>query len=82
MANRIPFDERPNPNIVMSDISMVLLRDYLATIGSKLEASLFTQPLVETLEQMELMTGPTENQKNNIIRRVGGDKGGHWEVLI
>ena len=55
MANRIPFDERPNPNIVMSDISMVLLRDYLATIGSKLEASLFTQPLVETLEQMELM---------------------------
>ena len=21
-------------------------------------------------------------KKNNIIRRVGGDKGGHWEVLI
>ena len=21
-------------------------------------------------------------RKNNIIRRVGGDKGGHWEVLI
>ena len=62
MANRVPFDERPNPNIAMSDISMVLLRDYLATIGSKLEASLFTQPLVETLEQMELLTGPTENR--------------------
>ena len=62
MANRVPFDERPNPNIAMSDISMVLLRDYLATIGSKLEASLFTQPLVETLEQMELMAGPTENR--------------------
>ena len=62
MANRMPFDERPNPNIAMSDISMVLLRDYLATIGSKLEASLFTQPLVETLEQMELMAGPTENR--------------------
>ena len=62
MANRVPFDERPNPNIAMSDISMVLLRDYLATIGSKLEASLFTQPLVDTLEQMELMAGPTENR--------------------
>ena len=62
MANRVPFDERPNPNIAMSDISMVLLRDYLATIGSKLEESLFTQPLVQTLEQMELMTGPTENR--------------------
>ena len=21
-------------------------------------------------------------KKNNIIRRIGGDKGGHWEVLI
>jgi len=62
MANRVPFDERPNPNITTSNISMVLLRDYLATIGSKLEASLFSQPLVETLEQMELMTGPTENR--------------------
>ena len=41
---------------------MVLLRDYLATIGSKLEASLFTQPLVDTLEQMDLMDGPTENR--------------------
>lgn len=62
MANRVPFDERPNPEITLKDISMVLLRDYLATIGSKLEASLFTQPLVETLEQMELMTGPIENR--------------------
>ena len=62
MANRVPFDERPNPDISLNDISMVLLRDYLATIGSKLEASLFTQPLVQTLEQMELMAGPTENR--------------------
>ena len=62
MANRVPFDERPNPEITLNDISMVLLRDYLATIGSKLEASLFTQPLAETLEQMELMAGPTENR--------------------
>ena len=62
MANRVPFDDRPNPNISMSDISMVLLRDYLAKIGSKLEASLFTQPLNQTLEQMDLMDGPTENR--------------------
>ena len=62
MANREPFDERPNSYASMSDISMVLLRDYLATIGSKLEPSLFSQPLVETLEQMDLMTGPTEHR--------------------
>lgn len=62
MANRVPFDERPNPDIKESDISMVLLRDYLAAVGSKLEASLFTQPLTVTLDQMELMAGPTENR--------------------
>ena len=67
MTNRVPFDERPNPNIAMSDISMVLLRDYLATIGSKLEASLFTQPLVDTLEQMELLEPTPEG---NSIRNV------------
>lgn len=39
MANRVPFDERPNPNITLNDISMVLLRDYLAAIGSQLSLS-------------------------------------------
>ena len=62
MANRVPFDERPNPSISLNDISMVLLRDYLAKIGSKLETSLYTQPLADTLEQMDLMDGPTENR--------------------
>ena len=62
MANRVPFDERPNPNITLADISMVLLRDYLAKVKSRLEQDLFTQPLERTLEQMDLMTGPTENR--------------------
>ena len=62
MASRVPFDDRPNPNITLSDISMVLLRDYLAKTGSRLEPLLFTQPLEQTLEQMELMDGPAENR--------------------
>lgn len=62
MANRVPFDERPNPNIQLTDISMTLLRDYLAQTGSRLEPLLFSQPLEQTLEQMDLMTGPTENR--------------------
>ena len=62
MASRVPFDDRPNPNITLNDISMVLLRDYLAKTGSRLEPLLFTQPLEQTLEQMELMDGPTENR--------------------
>ena len=62
LANRVPFDERANPKISLSDISMVLLRDYLAKVNSKLEKALFTQPLEQTLEQMDLMTGPSENR--------------------
>ena len=62
MANRTPFDERPNPSIGLTDISMVLLRDYLAKVNSKLEQDLFKQPLEQTLEQMDLMSGPTESR--------------------
>ena len=62
LANRVPFDERPNPNIKMSDISMALLRDYLAKVDSRLEKTLFAQPLEQTMEQMDLMDGPTENR--------------------
>ncbi len=62
MANRVPFDERPNPDIKPADISMALLRDYLAQTESRLEPMLFTQPLEQTLEQMDLMSGPTENR--------------------
>ena len=62
MANRVPFDERPNPNIKPTDISMALLRDYLAQTGSRLEPLLFSQSLEQTLEQMDLMAGPTESR--------------------
>lgn len=62
LANRVPFDERPNPDITLKDISMVLLRDYLAKVNSKLEQSIFTQPLEQPLEQMDLMEGPIENR--------------------
>ena len=62
MANRVPFDERPNPNIRSKDLSMTLLRDYLAKTESQLEPLLFTQPIEQTLEQMDLMTGPTEKR--------------------
>jgi len=76
MANRTPFDERPNPSIGLTDISMVLLRDYLAKVNSKLEQDLFKQPLEQTLEQMDLMTGPTE--KYSRTRRLRGCCGDEW----
>ena len=62
LAVRVPFDERGNPNIKLEDISIVLLRDYLAKVGSKLEAELYKKPLPAILEQMDLYVGPTERR--------------------
>lgn len=62
MAGRVPFDEQGNPDIMMEDISMVLLRDYLVKVGSKLADELHRVSLTEILEQMELLTGPSENR--------------------
>lgn len=61
-AGHIPFDERGNPDIHIEDISMVLLRDHLVKVGSKLADELHRVPLIDILEQMELLTGPTEKR--------------------
>lgn len=62
LAVRVPFDERGNPDIKPEDISIVLLRDYLAKVGSKLEAELYKKPLTEILEHMDLFVGPSERR--------------------
>ena len=62
LANRVPFDERGNSDIQLEDISLVLLRDYLAKVGSKLTDEVTTTPLYKILDQMELYTGPKENR--------------------
>ena len=41
---------------------MVLLRDYLVKVGSKLSDELWTRPLPEVLDQMNLYAGPTEQR--------------------
>ena len=62
LANRIPFDERGNRDIRSEDISLVLLRDYLVGVGSKLADNITTMPLPVILDQMELYTGPKEDK--------------------
>lgn len=62
LSSRIPFDDRGNPNIKSTDISIILLRNYLSQVGSKLEASLYDQPITTILEQMDLLTGPSEHR--------------------
>ena len=58
----MPFDERGNNDIQLEDISLVLLRDYLVKVGSKLADDVITTPLSTILDQMELYTGPKENR--------------------
>ena len=67
LASRVPFDERGNSDILLEDISLVLLRDYLVKVGSRLADQVATMPLPKILDQMELDTGPKENR---LIRNV------------
>ena len=67
LATRVPFDERGNDDIQLEDISLVLLRDYLVKVGSRLADQVATTPLPKILDQMELYTGPKENR---LIRNV------------
>ncbi len=62
MANNTPFDERGNPNITINDISPLLVFEHLKKIDSKLVQSFDASKLLETLDAMELLTGPTENR--------------------
>ena len=62
MANRVPFDDRGNPEIKLSDISPLLLKDYLVKVGSKLQNEDLVNDLEGVLEQMDLWEGPTEKR--------------------
>jgi len=64
MASRIPFVERGNPQIKLSDISRIHLKDYLLKVGSRLrEVDLSSDTnLMDVLEQMDLLAGPSENR--------------------
>lgn len=62
MANNTPFDERGNPNITIDDISPVLVFEHLKKIDSKLVQSFDASKLIDTLDAMELLTGPTEDR--------------------
>jgi ATP-dependent DNA helicase RecG len=67
LTSRVPFDERGNSDIQLEDISLVLLRDYLVKVGSKLADQVAKMPLQNILDQMELYTGSTENR---VLRNV------------
>ncbi len=62
MSASAPYDDCGNPDIKLEDISGLLIRDYLASVGSKLSAKAHEMPMEALLEQMDLFYGPTENR--------------------
>ncbi len=63
LANRVPFDERGNEAITIEDISGVLVYEHLKTVKSKLTENFTSKPLIDILDEMDLLTGPSENRQ-------------------
>ncbi len=61
LANQIPFDDRPNILAKMENISMVLVKDHLVKVNSRLAEQVGKIPDRELLSQMELISGPNEH---------------------
>ena len=62
LADRTPFDERGNEAIKIEDISEVLVYEHLKAVKSKLVGNFIGRPLIEVLDEMDLLVGPTENR--------------------
>ncbi len=61
LANQVPFDDRSNTQAKVENISMLLVKDYLVNINSKLAEQVGKQTDLEILGQMELVSGPNEH---------------------
>lgn len=63
MVNRVPFDDRGNVKATPEDISMLLIRDYLAETKSSLAREMEHLTAMQVLEQMNLLEGPAEQTR-------------------
>jgi ATP-dependent DNA helicase RecG len=62
LANRVPFDERGNEEIHIDDISGIRVYEHLKQVNSKLTKDFGQKPLIDILDAMELLAGPTERR--------------------
>ena len=60
MTNQVPFDDRPNTQAAMADISLLWIREYLRIARARLFEQASTLSTTELLDQMELLSGPPE----------------------
>ena len=63
LANRVPFDDRGNLTARISDVSMLLIREFLNQVQSKLLDDIEDAKPHDVLEQMGLLDGPIENER-------------------
>ena len=60
LANRMPFDDRGNDDIKLTDLSPLLLHDYLVKVKSSLADISLTDHMEDALEQMDLLEAVPE----------------------
>lgn len=63
LANRVPFDDRGNDSITLNDISSIRVYEHLRAVGSRLIEEFGNKSLLEILDDMNLLTGPSENRQ-------------------
>ena len=63
LANRMPFDDRGNDDIKLTDISPLLLHDYLVKAKSSLADISLTDHMEDVLEQMDLLEPIPEGKR-------------------
>ncbi|MDR1742305.1 MAG: putative DNA binding domain-containing protein, partial [Dysgonamonadaceae bacterium] len=61
LVSREPFDDRPNRDATIDDISPLLVREHLKSIESKLLTDIETTPIKSIYHSMDLLYGPDEN---------------------
>jgi len=60
LANRIPFDDRQNPDAPIDALQPTLIQSYLAEIKSDLAPEALRQPLEDLGRRMQIVRGPSE----------------------
>jgi len=61
LANKIPFDDRINPQASVDELSLSLIQSFLKEVGSKLYQQSSKIPFKELCRKMNIAKGATEN---------------------
>ena len=79
LANRMPFDDQGNDKIKLSDISVLLLHDYLIKVKSSLAEISLTDHIEDVLEQMDLIEHVPEGKRiKNVAAMMFAERPDHF----